>query len=249
MNQRELAARLGWWLSGLCRYPRYAWRLLRRPERVRLHGVWLELGADATPALRRALYAERYERGEARCVLLRVAPGDVVLEIGAGVGFIGTLCALRAGSEHVTCYEANPALLAKIRATHAANGVAPTLVHALLAREAGSAEFFVEPEFVSSSAQQHSARAVAVRVPRLAVNDEIRRVAPTCLVIDIEGGESELLPLIEWRGIRKLILELHPQRIGEARARELVELLRRHGFREARAISTTRKKFFARSAG
>lgn len=249
MNSKQLAARLAWWLSSLARYPRYAWRLLRRPERVRLHGVWLELDAAATPALRRALYAERYERGEARCVLLRLAPSDVVLEIGAGSGFIGTLCALRVGSDRVTSYEANPALLPRIRATHAANGVAPALVHAVLAREAGSADFFVEPEFVASSTQRRSAEATSLRVPQLAVNDELRRVAPSCLVIDIEGGESELLPLIEWAGVRKLILELHPQRIGEARTRELLELLAQHGFREERAISSTRKKYFARSTG
>ena len=246
MNLRELAALLRWWLDSLARYPRYAWRSLTRPGRVRLHGVWLELDADTTPAMRRALYAERYERGEARCVLLRLAADDVVLEVGAGAGFIGTLCALRVGGERVTSYEANPALLARIRATHAANGVAPALVHGVLAREAGSAEFFVDEEFVSSSLRRPSASALAVRVPQLAVNDEIRRVAPTCLVMDIEGGEAELLPVIEWHGIRKLILELHPRQIGESAARELVALLASHGFREERAISTTRKKFFRR---
>jgi hypothetical protein len=46
--------------------------------------------------------------------------------------------------------------------------------------------------------------------------------------------------------VRKLVLELHPHRIGEARARELLALLASLGFREDRAISTTRKKFFAR---
>jgi len=246
MDRQRLAAHARWLLAGLGRYPRYAWRLLTRPAFVRLHGVALELGANATPALRRALYSERYERGEARCVLLRVEPGDVVLEIGAGLGFLSTLCALRVGSEHVTAYEANPALLPRIRATYAANGVAPQLVNAVLARKAGEAELYVEGEFVSSSLLRRSETATRVRVPQHAVGGVIARVNPTCLVIDIEGGEVELLPAIDLRGVRKLILELHPQRIGETRAAMLVAWLAAQGLCEDRGISSTRKKYFAR---
>lgn len=248
MNGRDLAARLAWWLDGLGRYPRYAWRLLTRPARVRLHGVVLEIGADATPALRRALYAERYERGEARCVSLRLAREDVVLEIGAGVGFLSTLCALRIGSERVTAVEANPALLPRLRATHAANGVAPEVVHAVLGREPGEAELFVEPEVVSSSLTARSPGAERVRVPRVAVNELLRRIAPSCLIVDIEGAEVDLLPAVDWTGVRKLVLELHPHVVGEARASELLRLLEAQGFREERAISSSRKKYFARDS-
>lgn len=246
MFLQRLGARVRWSWNALARHPRHAWRLLTRPSRVRLHGVWLALGDDATPAFRRALYAERYERGEARCVLLRLAADDVVMEVGAGAGFLGTLCALRVGSARVTSYEANPALLPRIRATHASNGVAPALVHGVLAREAGTAELHVAMEFESSSLLAPAAAGPRVRVPRLAVNEELRRVRPTCLVIDIEGGESELLPAIDFAGVRKLIIELHPHRIGAARARELTALLEAQGFREDRAVSSTRKKYFAR---
>ncbi|HEY8119848.1 MAG TPA: FkbM family methyltransferase [Myxococcota bacterium] len=245
MTWRELAGRLRWWRGGAARYPRYALRLLTRPAQVRLHGVVLDLGADATPALRRALYAERYERGEARCVSLRLAPDDVVLEIGAGAGFLSTLCALRIGAERVTAVEANPALLPRIRATHAANGVAPEVVHGVLGRKRGEAELFVTREFVSSSLAGRP-NAEPVRVPRIAVAELLRRVAPSFLIVDIEGGEAELLPEIDWTGVRKLLLELHPHVIGEARVSELLRLLAARGFREERAISSTRKKFFAR---
>jgi len=247
MERDRFLAHTRWLLAGAARYPRYAWRLLTRPALVRLHGVAIEVAPDATPALRRALYSERYERGEARCVLLRVEPGDVVLEIGAGLGLLSTLCALRVGSERVTAYEANPALIPRIRATHSANGVAPQLVHAVLARNAGEAELWVEGEFVASSLLRRSNSATRVRVPQHAASEVIARVKPSCLIVDIEGGEVELLPAIDLRGVRKLILELHPDRIGETRAAMLVTWLTAQGLCEDRSISSTRKKFFART--
>jgi FkbM family methyltransferase len=214
---------------------------------VRLHGVVIEVGSDATAAHRREIYAERYERGEARCVRLRVEPEDVVLEVGAGVGFISALCALRTGSERVTAVEANPELLPRIRATWAANGVEPELVHGVLASEAGEAELFVAREFVSSSLTAPAAAKprAPVRVPRLAVKELMARVRPTCLVVDIEGGEAELLGAIEWGGVRNLILELHPHVIGEAAASDLVALLAARGLREDRPVTTTRTTWCA----
>jgi FkbM family methyltransferase len=247
VGTRKFFARLAWSLDSVGRYPRFCWRLIGRPARVRLHGVWLEVPAEASAAHRREVYAERYERGEARCVLLGLEPDDVVMEIGAGVGLVSTLCARLVGSSRVTCYEANPELLPRIRGTFAANGVAPALVNAVLAREAGEAELFVEREFVASSLRVRSAAARAVRVPQLAVNEELRKVRPSCLVIDIEGGESELLPAIDWAGVRKLVIEMHPHVIGAERVGELIALLAAQGFRGDGSLSSTRKKFFART--
>jgi FkbM family methyltransferase len=254
-RSRWMGARVVWALGALARYPRFAWRLIAQPARVRLHGVVLDV-SEASPAHRRAVYAERYERGEARLLSLRLAPDDVVLEIGAGIGFLSALCARRVGSERVTAVEANPALLPRVRATWALNGVNPELVFGVPARESGEAELRVADEFVASavlapraaSGEGSAARAEgsAVRVPQLAVGELMARVQPSCLVIDIEGGEAELLPAIDWRGVRKLVLEVHPQRIGSARVRELIELLAAQGLHEERGISSTRKKYFAR---
>ncbi len=206
----------------------------------------LALDDFATPELQRAVYAERYERGEARCLLRRLARDDVVLEIGAGIGFLATLCAQRVGSARVTACEANPALLPALRATFARNGVAPTLVLGVVAESAGSAQLFVTSQFTASSTHPRG-DATAVLVPRIAVNDLLRERRPTLLVMDVEGGESELLPAIDWTGVRKLVLELHPDVIGAARCRELVRLIESQGFREHRSLSSTRKRYFERS--
>jgi len=228
------------------RYPRYWTRLLRKPDRLRLHGVYLEIGERVTPEIRAALYAERYERGEARCVVARLERDDVVLEIGAGMGYISTLCARMIGSERVTSYEADPTLIPTIRRTYELNGVAPTLIHAILADRHGTTSFFVDEQFVYSSTHPRSRAAREITVPQLDVNAEVRRIRPTCLIMDIEGAESELLPRIDLRAIRKIIIELHPRHIGHARGEELIGLLAAQGFVVHRSISSARKKYLER---
>ena len=55
--------------------------------------------AVITPAIREAILAGRFEAEEASQIPQIVRPGDRVLEIGAGIGFISTLLVARsAGS-------------------------------------------------------------------------------------------------------------------------------------------------------
>jgi FkbM family methyltransferase len=172
----------------------------------------------------------------------------VLIEGGAGIGFLSALCALRIGSERVFSYEANPRMRQRIARTHELNGVAPQVVFALLGDAAGEREFFVADRPWSSSTLDTAEGRERIVVPTLDVNQEISRRGATFLLLDIEGGESALLPAIRWQGVRKLVLELHPHLIGAQRCRELVELLVAAGFREDGAVSSTRKKYFERPA-
>jgi len=235
-----------WLLSDLTRYPRYAWRLLVRPRRIRLHGVRLALDEETPRNVRRLLYSERYERGEARCIAAGLERDDRVLEIGAGQGFISTLCARRIGSDRVVSIEANPALLPAIRRTYELNAVTPRLLHGVLGEGDGTARFHLEEHFLSSSQRQRSPAAAAIEVPRLDAGRIVAEARPTFVVIDIEGGEAELVPLIDWTGVRKLALEIHPDLLGPAPTAAILGHLASLGFHEVRWLSTTRKKLFTR---
>ena len=105
--------------------------------------------AETSPTLRRILYSERYERSESRCAVVALSPDDVVLEVGSGLGYLSTICALRLGSERVHTYEADPGLIPRIRRHHALNGVAPEVHNAMLAGSTGSASFFVAAWFLA----------------------------------------------------------------------------------------------------
>jgi FkbM family methyltransferase len=230
----------------LARYPRFWWRLLRRPQRVRLHGVRLELSDDMPEPLVRGIYRERYERGEVRCLAATLRPRDVVLEVGGGLGFLSTFCALRLGSQAVHTFESNPMLIDRILRTYALNDVSPFLTNAVLGPGGRERSFFVEPNFSASSLIRRSRQATEVVVPELDVNRVVGELRPTVVVMDIEGGEAELVPLVDWAGVRALVIELHPDLLGSDRTREVTQWLGRAGFAERRIVSSTRKKLYVK---
>ena len=230
----------------LARYPRFFWRLLRRPHRVRLHGVWLELPDDLPEAVVRGIYREGYERGEVRCLAAALRAGDVVLEVGGGLGFLSTFCALRLGSPAVHTYESNPMLIDGIRRTYALNNVSPILTNAVLGSGGRERPFFVERNFSTSSLIRRSQQATEITVPELDVKQVIGELRPTVVVMDIEGGEAELVPLVDWSGVRALVIELHPDLLGADRTRAVTEVIARAGFAENRRVSSTRKKLYVK---
>ncbi len=195
---------------------------VHRPQWQEVAGIALPLAHPlVTPPIRRDIYFGDYERKELDLIERRLEPADTVMEIGAGIGFLSAYCAKIVGNERVHAYEANPALLPLIREVHERNGVRPYVQNALLGKGDGEREFFVEKDYWASSLVRRSAQAQAIRIRQLDLQGEIRRVAPTFLIVDVEGGEYELLRGADLSGIAKLCLEVHPDVLGNARTSEL----------------------------
>lgn len=191
-------------------------KLIRRfhqPAWADNHGVLLPVKHSLiSPAIAREIYFGDYEAKEIEIIRRRLADDDVVLEVGAGLGFLSAYCAKRVGSEKVFAFEANPELIPLIRATYAKNAVAPTLINALLARGDGEREFHLEDDFWASSAHRTGGRSIKVR--QLDLNAELARIAPSFLVVDIEGGEAEFFAAADLRTVRKICVETHPDVLG-----------------------------------
>ena len=184
--------------------------------------------------VRRALREGTYERKEADAVLKMIAPGDRVLELGAGIGFMSALIALNQPVAAIECYEANPALIGYIRAVHALNGITcATVVNALLAPQPGDpVPFYVRSNFLASSLDPTVRPDGIVARPQIAVHgirQVIGRLKPDVLVCDIEGAEATLLPAADLSGLRAAVVELHPQWIGDTGVRAVFEAFHRAG--------------------
>ncbi len=122
--------------------------------------------------------------------------------------------ARRVGADRVYSFEANPALEPLIRRNYELNHLHPTLSICILGEEDGEADFYVHDLYWISSTRPGEPDTRHVRVPTRSLNDEIRRINPTCLVMDIEGSEKDLIRIIDFHNIRKIAMGLHTEWIG-----------------------------------
>ena len=166
-----------------------------------------------------ALREDRYELRESEAALRLIRKGDVVLELGGGIGYMSTLLATHRAPAHIHVFEANPALIPFIARVHAEKGVANASVHhALLGAEDGSVPFHVRRNFLGSSQSDIEGSDVreTLTIPQRSAAQVPADIQPTLLVCDIEGAEATLLPQMDLSSLRAAIVELHPQWIGPA---------------------------------
>lgn len=198
---------------------------------VRLAGLSLELShAIVTPALRREVIAGTYEMPETRLIKRYLTPGDRVLELGAGMGFTELSCARIVGDHNVYSFEANPALESLIRRNYALNGLFPDLTIAMLGEGNGEETFYIARDFWASSPIA-GAQMEEITVPRRNLNATITALSPTFLLMDIEGGEVEIVKALKPGTLRTVMIECHPSIVGAEAIEAMLTRLGELGFR------------------
>lgn len=184
---------------------------------------------------RKALRSGDYERREAEAVKAHVGPDDVVIELGAGMGYMSAFMANNLRAREVHAFEANPGLIPYIEAVYAANDITTARVtNAILGPRKGKANFYVRKNFLASSLTEDpkgmkSAVVSVEKVDVLNARTVFREIAPTVLVCDIEGAEADLLPAADLSSLRLAIVELHPQWIGQAGVRAVFDAMHAAG--------------------
>ena len=185
--------------------------------RINLSGVELELDPSLSFNMREAISSGGYERSERDMVEAAIRPWDSVVELGAGIGLLSTLCAQKVGSHKVHAYEANPAMIPLIRNTYRRNGVKPFLHNAIFGERQGEQTFYLHPDFWLSSTVQNPvwSSLPTVQVPMVSGSEVLAEVKPSFLICDIEGGEADLFKTLELpQETKKLLVETHPRVIG-----------------------------------
>ena len=184
---------------------------------------------------RRALRAWHYERAEIKAIQALVQPDDVVVELGAGIGYISAFLAKNCRVREIHCFEANPELVPFIETVHRENGIKGAHVHhAVLGAEAETAPFYIRENFLSSSLEQGTAaqKDAIRRIDQVAVRPAratLDAIAPSFLICDIEGAEAEILPLLDLSTLRGAVIELHPQWLGAAGTAAVFDAMARAG--------------------
>jgi FkbM family methyltransferase len=207
-----------------------------------LNGIKIPLGPHITPEILRNLRAGTYERPEARVLLERLDPGDVVVEIGGGIGYTSALCAKRVDSDDVHVYEANPSLEKPIRELYRLNHVCPDLhMYGLGLREETrelqvTADFW-ESSFTTPDAPVSSKISVPVRAFEAEMACYTKR--PNFLIVDIEGGEYDFCRGASLSGFDKVLCEVHPKVLGRRKLWTVRRALEKRGFHRDEACSSS----------
>jgi FkbM family methyltransferase len=186
-----------------------------------------------TPAIRRAMLEGRFEAEEASQIPHIVRPGDRVLEIGAGIGFISTLLARQRRVSRVVAVEANPHLLGYMARLHTRNRVRKVRrINAVLSNApAASATFYLRRDFWMGSLMPAPNPYVAtVEVPTLNLDALLRDEAIDLIVCDVEGAEAALFKGADLSGVDRMFVETHDHVTGLSGVGRLFATMAEHGF-------------------
>lgn len=213
---------------------KYYWYLLINADNIVINGVKMNIQHEQiTSEIKKYFYSGSYEFDEINVIANALETSDKVLELGAGIGFVSTFAAKKLGNENVFAFEANPFMIEKIEETYKLNSVSPKIFNIFLSDKEGDMDFYLDKNFWSSSSIKKDLRKMnKISVPMKNINDYVQSFQPTTLIMDIEGGEVDLLPIIDFKNnkITKIMIELHPTVIGDLQASLLVSKLVNEGF-------------------
>lgn len=186
------------------------------------------------PNIRKAIVERWYEMNEANQFQGFAAPGERIIEVGSGIGFLSTVMSRDPHVAEVLCFEANPGLIDFCRDLHELNGVETVRVeNAILTSDPLSREqrFFLREEFWASSIHPGPrAYSSEITMPARQLSEVIAEFSPTMIVCDIEGGEVDLFEGTELSDVRKLLIEIHTSIVGLDRVKQLFDRLSHQGF-------------------
>jgi FkbM family methyltransferase len=173
----------------------------------------------------------RYEKGAAKLVKEVLQPDDIVLELGAGIGVVATICANIVGSANVVAYDANLDLKPIALDVFRLNGVSPSYRTGLVDSASGPRTFHKRENFWASSTNEARADdAQDIVLEATPLGEAVSEHRPTCLIVDIEGGEDGLIDNTDLPGVRLIIIEVHDDLLGEEGVRRLYGRMNELGF-------------------
>jgi FkbM family methyltransferase len=200
-------------------------------ETVDLHSVKLRVPTDiVSPLVLQAIIKGNYEQDERRLAKYIIHPGDRVLELGGGIGYIACSILINVKNVEVCTVEANPALIPLIKKNLRLNNVQATVLQGLASDKEGQADFHVSENFWASSVVDIPMETSLMKLPAIDTNQLIAKFKPNKMIIDIEGGEVDLLPKLRLDAIEAIAIEVHQRFTGIKGVSKVFKTLLDQGF-------------------
>ena len=209
-----------------------------RKETVSIDGCRIDIREIRDPFMRLLLLRSTYEGAERAAALRHVRRDAPVVELGACIGVLAcaTNKVLRNPRAHVVV-EANPLVGSQLERNRDANGCQFEIVNAALAYDADTVTFRpASSSFATSVCGTGNLPPVTVKTTRLSELVAERGFSRFSLLCDIEGSECALVER-ESDMLRKaevMILESHPEIVGEERTQRMMARIEEIGFTRVR---------------
>ncbi len=228
-----------------------AFRNARRGE-ARIAGIRLPIDTRVmSPKIQLVLGKGAYEQQEAEITAAVVKPGETIVELGAGLGFVSTYLRKKTPAGNIVCVEANPDLVQYIAQVHERNDARDiTILNGVVLSDVSgsSVPFYCRRDFWMSSMESSDAPFDrVVETPALDFSQLLSTYQPSILTLDIEGGELDLLTSAKTLDpLRAIVAELHPGVYGSRGVSQLTKSLERFGFVEKSGSSSGRVRTYLR---
>lgn len=208
---------------------------------VRLRHPFVDLEMELSPQIGARLFylasVGEYELSDLELLQRHVRRGDVVMEVGGGIGLTAAMSARMSGRP-VLMVEPDERLFPMIRRQVELNNGEIRFERGVVGATKGQAEveFFLDEEVWFSSlrpaVEAHGEhKRVPVRVPHLSLPELFARHQPTVAMIDIEGAEDGLFEGEYSHLPAMLLLEIHFPILGEQRGAGVVQAIVDQGYR------------------
>lgn len=198
---------------------------------AQLPGARIDVSSDViSDAVRGYIARGKYEAEEHQIISRTLTKEDVVMEIGAGIGYISCVCAsILQDKDRLHVYEANPRIIDIIRHNMSLNNVDFHLNNQLLGFENGKADFYIPKDFWSAS-MNYLEGAEKVVIDVVDANEKLLEIKPTYLIMDIEGAEVHVLPKMDLSSVNTICLEVHPHKTSMPLIHQMFQYLLDNGF-------------------
>ncbi|MGH7031677.1 MAG: FkbM family methyltransferase [Stellaceae bacterium] len=212
-------------------------RLLRVGGRVfdryvreyRYRGLRFEIPRElSTPEFRARFLLHRYEVPERVLTRKYIPPDATVLELGGCLGVISCQVNRRLADprRHIVL-EAHPLIVPYLEANRARNGCAFQIRQQIISHAPTATFYRREPSIAGSSTVRIGRLKIEVPTTTVERVEHETGLAFDALVSDIEGGEHKFFAenLAFLARLRVIVVELHPQIVGNAACAEIRERL------------------------
>ena len=173
-----------------------------------------------------------YENNERSLIRKHLDSNSNVLELGGCVGVVSNVIndILNNKSNHIVL-EANPNLIQFLTHNKKINKAQFKIENLILSKKKES-WFYISKNILSSSSYKDNPFLNQKKVKCLTYEQIQNKhsISFDTLIMDIEGAEYEVLKSINYKKIKLIIVEFHPNLIGDFKVRELNHVLEKNSF-------------------